>query len=211
MNKTKEDIMQEMQNAIADTELLKSLLRVGVQRSSDQDDVIKRNTKLDNIEEYLYMTDSFTDDDDVPASARCKLNPAMQLEDLEHLWEIAEANTFAETKIEFMFNILSKAMGTDVELNEAVMNADNPMYVVSNTRAHLGAAAILDTEALHKFGEAHNISKIIAIPSSIHEFIILPMNDDIDMENIKSIINDVNQEMVSPDEQLGDHAYILDI
>ena len=211
MNKTTEDIIQEFANALTDVELFKSLLRVGVQKSSDQSNIIKRDTKLDHIEEYMYISDHCADNAGNDEYAKCKLNPAMKYPcEIEQMWEIAEANTFAETDITSIIDQF-RAMGVPMEDISDFVDADTMLYVVTNISKSNGAAAILNTKALHEFGQEHNITKVIAIPSSIHEFLIRPVKDDLSVEEANAMINDVNQEQVAPEEQLGDHAYILDI
>lgn len=211
MNKTTEDIIQEFTNALTDAELFKSLLRVGVQKSSDQSNIIKRDTKLDHIEEYMYISDHCTDNAGNDEYAKCKLNPAMKYPcEIEQMWEIAEANTFAETDITSIIDQF-RTMGFPMEDSSDFVDNDEMLYVVTTTSKRNGAVAILDTKALHEFGQAHNVTKVIAIPSSIHEFLIHTVSDDLSMEDVNAMINEINQEQVAPEEQLGGHAYLLDI
>lgn len=49
---------------------------------------------------------------------------------------------------------------------------------------------------------------MIAIPSSIHEFLLLPLKEGAII--FSELVRSVNCEEVIPEEQLSDYAYILD-
>ncbi len=62
-------------------------------------------------------------------------------------------------------------------------------------------------------GEKYNINKVVVIPSSIHEMLILSA-DILElerMEELTKMVQDVNANEVLVKEQLSDRAYILDI
>lgn len=88
-------------------------------------------------------------------------------------------------------------------------NDENQMYVLTNKYKLYGASAIFYPDVLKKFAEVMD-SNLIIIPSSVHEVILIPMEDDMDMEGFRKMINDVNREEVDPTEILSDHAYIYD-
>lgn len=87
---------------------------------------------------------------------------------------------------------------------------DNPhMMVLTNSCNVFGAGVIASTEILTEaaamFGE-----DILIIPSSIHEVIVIPKSF-IDVDVLTGMINQVNSQEVSEDEQLSDHAYWFSI
>lgn len=61
-----------------------------------------------------------------------------------------------------------------------------------------------------KTGEAGNRFVFVVIPSSIHEVIILPMDDNVDKDELEGIIREVNTGQVAPEERLSYHAYQYD-
>lgn len=66
---------------------------------------------------------------------------------------------------------------------------------------------------LSEFGRKYNINKVVVIPSSIHEMLILSA-DILElerMEELTKMVQDVNANEVLVREQLSDRAYILDI
>lgn len=66
---------------------------------------------------------------------------------------------------------------------------------------------------LSEFGKKYNINKVVVIPSSIHEMLILSADilESVGMEELTEMVQDVNKNEVSDKEQLSDRAYILDI
>ena len=85
---------------------------------------------------------------------------------------------------------------------------DGPvMYVLTNKEGCFGASSILSA-TLEELKEMTGFRNIIAIPSSIHEWILADLdncfNGDID-ELVKSVNSDVLEEA----EILSDHAYVL--
>lgn len=88
-----------------------------------------------------------------------------------------------------------------------------PFYVVTNKSEYRGASAILNKKMLSEFGRKYNINKVVVIPSSIHEMLILSA-DILElerMEELTKMVQDVNANEVLVKEQLSDRAYILDI
>lgn len=86
---------------------------------------------------------------------------------------------------------------------------DFDMYVLTNKRRYYGAVCMLNTDVLESFGRRIQ-NNFYIIPSSLHEVILVPYADDTQAEQLREIINEVNQEMVEPEEVLSDHAYFYD-
>lgn len=87
------------------------------------------------------------------------------------------------------------------------INQEPQMYVLTNIYKLNGAAAIFYKDVLKNFAEEQERDLII-LPSSIHEVILIPMDDEMQMEDFKSMIREVNCEEVEPSEILSDHAYM---
>lgn len=76
----------------------------------------------------------------------------------------------------------------------------------------MGASAILNKELLSAIGKKFDDDKLVAIPSSIHEFIVLPhkmVSETTD--GLSALINEVNHTTVEQQEWLGNKAYIIDL
>lgn len=84
-------------------------------------------------------------------------------------------------------------------------------YVVTNRAKYRGASAILDKAVLKAFGKKHKIKKLAVLPSSIHEMLILPYNESINMDDLSFMVADVNATQVEPEERLTDRAYLIEL
>ena len=56
-----------------------------------------------------------------------------------------------------------------------------------------------------------DINKIVVIPSSIHEMLFLPWDEEIDERYMDEMIQELNDTLVSPIEQLGNKSYIMEV
>ena len=83
------------------------------------------------------------------------------------------------------------------------------MIVVSNKTGHYGASTICDTEILGGLARDYE-SNLLIIPSSIHECIVIPINQlDMEVEEATEIVKAVNTTEVPEEEILSDHVYIF--
>lgn len=85
------------------------------------------------------------------------------------------------------------------------------MFVVSNRQRIKGAAAILNRDALRGIGERYHTDRLVVIPSSVHECLVIPYTEEIDLDEISVMVQAVNAEEVASEEQLGDRAYIINL
>ncbi len=86
---------------------------------------------------------------------------------------------------------------------------DGDFAVLTTPDRTYGASGILRKGLLADY--ADKIGKnLFLIPSSVHEFIILPDNGNVDLEELGDMIKTVNAGQVAREEQLSDHAYYYD-
>lgn len=80
------------------------------------------------------------------------------------------------------------------------------LYVLTNSRGFFGASVLLYPGVLRsvceKVGEAYYV-----LPSSVHEVLLLPGQEGIDVRQLKEIVEQVNQTEVASGEVLSDHVY----
>ena len=109
----------------------------------------------------------------------------------EELWRIAYQNTIDDT------NIVSY-MG---------------MAVITNKNKFLGASCVLNTDALKECMSAYGTNKIALIPSSIHEFILFPYDDEVDLAAFSCMVKEINRDasIVKPYDCLADRIYTLNL
>lgn len=80
------------------------------------------------------------------------------------------------------------------------------MLVLSNKNRSYGAAVILYPERLKEIGE-YLQENYYVLPSSIHEVIIVREREGFTLEELSSIVSEINRTQVEPEEILADHAY----
>lgn len=84
---------------------------------------------------------------------------------------------------------------------------DEIMYVVTNRSKLFGAAGILDNDVLEDIrANKFNTDKLIIIPSSVHECIVMDGNC-MDAKSIQEMVTEVNATQVAPDEVLSASVY----
>lgn len=94
-------------------------------------------------------------------------------------------------------------------LPEDMFDGREIMYVLTNEQKNCGAACMLYRGVLDMIGDILSRNFYI-IPSSIHEVLIIPVNDAIDTKCLDEIIDDMNVGYIDKEELLGNHCYIYD-
>lgn len=125
--------------------------------------------------------------------------------DESEIFEVAKINSRKEYTIDGMVDVMRELGREDIadELSDAF--EIKPMYVISNTTRVLGAGAIANTDFLANF--ASKIGNFYIIPSSIHECLAIPEQFVDDTDYMKSLIADVNNHQVAPEERLSYNLY----
>lgn len=102
---------------------------------------------------------------------------------------------------------------TTINMNDMlkIENSDNeiPMIVISNSFSLYGAATILYEDVLYNIAEGMG-EDLYLLPSSIHEFIVVPSTIG-DKDSLMYIIKMVNNEVVKENERLSDNVYYYDM
>ncbi|MDD3206116.1 MAG: DUF5688 family protein [Lachnospiraceae bacterium] len=93
--------------------------------------------------------------------------------------------------------MLLESMGEQIKI---------PMYVLSNQSRIHGAACILYKDVLKNF--THEIGKdCYILPSSIHETLLIPVDENRNTLELNEMVQEVNQTQVDREEVLANHAY----
>ena len=136
----------------------------------------------------------------------------------EDLWKTASVNTplLKPARIKDILSILAAMLvskDTDDSVHERncdTVNDAAAMLVLTNVERAFGAAAILYDGVLKQVAD-QMCCDLFLLPSSVHEFIAVPMKGDVTMEKIPKLnqmIAEVNAGQLLPEEVLSDHAYI---
>lgn len=81
------------------------------------------------------------------------------------------------------------------------------MYVLSNELGIHGAACMLYDGILQRFSQRFG-SDIIIIPSSVHEVLLIPWKQQYDIQELNSLVRDVNDNIVDAEEMLAQNVYL---
>ena len=119
------------------------------------------------------------------------------------LWQCAQKNTFANTEVNSMINMLSKLTNIDSGIPEL------PMWVVSNKEKCYGAVNILDKDALCRISDAVGERKLRVFPSSIHECIVIP--ESFYSPFMSEMVKEVNATVVKPEDVLAERVWSVEI
>ena len=125
---------------------------------------------------------------------------------LNEIYNDAKRNTpiLNRYEIKSMGDVISEIMPAQDSAHN-----DVPLYVLSNKSRLQGAACMLYPDLLKNFSAAVD-SSLYIIPSSIHEVLLLPTDENDDAENIKQMIKEVNDTQVEEEEVLSYSVYFYD-
>lgn len=88
---------------------------------------------------------------------------------------------------------------------------DIPMVVVSNKYRLNGAASLLYCkDAYMEIAKRFGVSKLVCFPSSIHEIITIPFEEDVSLKDCINLVRSVNTDELQPDEILSENCYLYD-
>lgn len=219
-NKGKDDIKMDLNiDDIADFEKIKARLypkAIGMERNEQLLVTVPYKQIADNIAVTLFIAVN----DDMSATAKVTYDLLKNWNvDYDTVLEIALENMRKVTKIQGMIEMLAERSGVSVDtmLDMLGVSADevrdtlkDEQLVISNEALRFSAGIIADKETLNKARTRLVKDKVIILPSSIHELIIMPFDDDINIDNINSMVSEINATQLDPEEVLSDHAYIFD-
>lgn len=123
-------------------------------------------------------------------------------EDIIKMWgvdsDLVLAQALKNIETDYTIKSMFEVLGVPEELRD-----DNIMWIVSNHDTCYGAVAILGAlpELSQKFKNG-----FVVIPSSLHEVLVIDI-DKLDSGSINSMINDVNNNVVSAEDFLSNHCY----
>lgn len=120
---------------------------------------------------------------------------------------VARRNLAKTVSIRSMSEVLTDMIGED-SLGLPIPGEDF-MYVATANGGIKGAGIMLLDDALNNFCQSQNVNRIIIIPSSTEEVLLIPDRDK-DADAMNRMVQEVNAAEVSEDMQLSDHIYYYD-
>lgn len=180
---------------------------IAVQKESDED-LVKKGCEYEGIEAYLYVRGDHAGERTYSVKVNRRYLESAQMS-VEEAWKRAEENTFSETRIQSMVQVMAELCGIPYDPS---MEMDVPIYVISNELKVKGAGAILDKTNLAEFVKAHGVNQLIVLPSSVHEMIIVPYDpEQMDIEEMSEMVRQINATEVAPEDRLTDRAYLIEV
>jgi replication initiation and membrane attachment protein DnaB len=137
---------------------------------------------------------------------------------IDEMYEIALENTMRLFPVsirymnEIILSMLKSEMGETEDLqllkDLAIPTGEEPrMYVLSNTTGINGATTLLYSNVLKEFADKAGRDLFI-LPSSLHEIILVPIvSRDFKVEDLRSMVNEVNQNNVPIEDILSNSVY----
>lgn len=119
----------------------------------------------------------------------------------EELWKVARDNLREE---QFLVKDLHKMLSM-VDGEERMDS--NYLFVLTNKNNKDGAKVILCSDYFKKLADKLN-SDLFIIPSSIHEVLCLPVDEERTVEEINRMIQEVNYMQLEVEDRLADNVYL---
>lgn len=119
------------------------------------------------------------------------------------LYECAKENT------KKIFPYMFRPLNEYVNDTAGISLEKSPLYILSNTEGIFGASAILYPEMPGKIYKILG-EKYYLLPSSVHEFLIVPENRLVHPKNLKAMVKEVNETQIVEEELLSDNVYYFD-
>ncbi len=126
----------------------------------------------------------------------------------EEVLQAAKENTprLLPAQLQNMNDIIKEIMPDDFK--EEIPPAPHMMLVLSNNKRLHGATALLYPDMLKNIYES--VGTFALLPSSLHEVIIVPLEDTSALPELTEMVHQVNVTQVRDEDFLSDHAYFYD-
>ena len=124
-----------------------------------------------------------------------------------HEAAIRNMEEISPSSFKSMGQVMVEIMGDDFPA-ELMPPDDGAMYVLSNSSRLFGASALLDEKVMGDISE--KLGDFYILPSSVHETIIVPKREGMELSELENMVKEVNSTQVAEQEQLSDHVYAYD-
>ena len=150
------------------------------------------------------------------APEKCQLGTILIHNKYLDYWDLNEDSLYKTAKENMRndfqtipMNDIATAVMDDVSAEECLGEMDFDMYVLTTHHTLHGAIGMLNKELLNAFMEKHQTDKLIILPSSIHEVVLIPYEIEEDWD-LKEIVREVNETELDEEEYLSNSVYVYD-
>lgn len=119
------------------------------------------------------------------------------------LYEIARRNTPC------YYPYVFRPLGDYIQNKSCEDFFESPLWILTNVTGIYGASTILYPKMPKRLYEKLGCSYYL-LPSSIHEFLVVPEGAGIYSENLRNIVCEVNETQIEEEEVLADNVYYFD-
>ena len=135
--------------------------------------------------------------------------------DIKHVLNVAMKNTVSNMPVEFksLDDVVKPFLNEQQQCELDDMNDPiHLLYILTNEKGRNGSSTILYENVLRDFSVERNVNKVVILPSSIHEVLLVPWHDGIDSPSFfKSMVHQVNDTEVDKEEILSYNVYIYEL
>lgn len=125
--------------------------------------------------------------------------------DVEELYKTAQENMKNDFETISLVDVMREVIGDAAEETEV-----QDMYILTNsTRLH-GAVGMLNVALLDAFMKKYQTEKLVILPSSVHEVLLIPYHKGLAGMDFKKMVKEVNEAEVSVEEFLSNSVYEYD-
>ena len=193
---------------ICDTNYVLSHCRIGLRPTSQVGKMLNRPSEYDGISAYVYYSID-TPDGYGTINIDDALLQKLGLNE-DEVWLHAYENTVNDSQVIDMVDVLSPLLLSSFQSQVSLPDVNTcPMAIVTNESRYLGAGSILNKNLLEEYAQYVNAEKLVLIPSSIHEWIIVPYDDDLNIDEVNEMIRNTNVQ-IEERMVLCDHAFIFE-
>ena len=139
-----------------------------------------------------------------------KNTPQMHPYHIESLHKVMQEICMEQWKEQAQSNV--EESEDEADMMNLIMNMqdDCGMYVLSNKTRMFGAACMLYDNIIKDFSTACG-KNLMILPSSIHEILMLPVEDSSDADHFKQCVMDVNRTQLEAEDILSDSVYYYNL
>lgn len=138
---------------------------------------------------------------------------------LANHWEIMDREKFYHQTIKHMAEDMPVKINDITELlrNEGIEKYElddmkHSIYVISNEKSFDGATCVFYEGVMKDFATMCDVSRVIILPSSRHEAILLPDYDGtLAASCLKNLVREVNENEVDQNDVLSNSVYVYDL
>ena len=125
----------------------------------------------------------------------------------DSLYKIAEENMRNDFETIPMENIIAAVMDESL-VEECTTEMEFKMFVLTTHNKLHGAIGMLNKELLNAFMKRYKTEKLIILPSSTHEVLLVPYSEEVVKTDLYEMVREVNETVLEETEYLSNNVYL---